>query len=475
MHDEDLAFSPAWKLADLVSRREVSPVELTQLYLDRIARVGPTLNAYITVCADEALEAARAAEAHVMAGDELPPLHGVPISLKDLELTRGVRTTLGSPALADFIPDHDSVVAERVRRSGAIVIGKTSTPEIGISFATVTDNALAGPCRNPWDQERTTGGSSGGAAAAVAAGLCAIATGSDGGGSIRIPASFCGVYGFKPSHGRVPRAGGFGRPEPNQFAQSGPITRTVRDAAILLQALSGPDPRDPTPDMRESPGDFSSSLDRGVSGLRIGWSSDFGSGAVDPGVERAARGAALAFEGSGCSVEEADISLDRELTDHFWTVFSANAYVAFRELLEASPCRLGADGRRALEMGRAVTGAQYARSLRAVNDLKLKMAAIMEEYDLLLTPTTAVTAFRPNERPLEIAGRPVDPVTGFYPYTFPINMTGQPAATAPCGFVQGLPVGLHLIGRRGEDELVLRASAEFERTKPWADVRPSVG
>ena len=476
MQKEEMAFTPAWKQALLVARREVSPVELTTLYLERIERLDPVLHAYITVCADHALDAARRAEERAAAGGDLPPFLGVPVSVKDVEATRGIRTTLGSPAFRDHVPDEDSVVAERVRKSGAVLIGKNNTPELGVSDGQLTVNDLVGRCCNPWDVERTTGGSSGGAAAAIASGLCAIATGSDGGGSIRIPASFCGVYGIKATHGRVPRAGGFGKPEPNQFSQSGPVTRTVRDAAILLQALSGPDPRHPCPDSREDAPDFVTGLDREVAGLRIGWSSTFGYGVIDPAVEKVVSDAALVFETMGCNVEEANISLDTGLREHFWAVFSANKYAGSGELLETPDSGLAKHGRRVLEMGKAVTGARYASALRAVNQLKLDMAGIMAKYDLLLTPTASITAFRPDERPVAITGEPgaTSESTGVYPCTFHANMTGQPAATVPCGFVDGLPVGLHVIGRRGDDALVLRASAAFERARPWAHVRPPV-
>jgi Asp-tRNA(Asn)/Glu-tRNA(Gln) amidotransferase A subunit family amidase len=474
MTGQDLAFTPAWRQAELVASRKVSPVELVKAYLERIDRIDPTIHAYITVVADQALDAARRAESQVVRGDSLGLLHGVPVSLKDIESTRGIRTTMGSLVFKDTVPDRDSVVAERVRAAGAIIIGKTNTPEIAIHLETVTDNLLVGPCRNPWDLTRTTGGSSGGAAAALVTGLCAVAVGSDGGGSIRIPASFCGVFGFKPSQGAVPRAGGLGRPDPNQFAQSGPMSNGVRDAAVLLRTLVGPDPRDPQPYLREAlPGDLAD-LDRPLGELRIGWSADLGYGAVDPGVERVCADAARAFEQLGCRVEEAGISLRPDLSDHFWNVFGANAYLQYGHLLEGQRDLLGDSARTALERGKAIPGHQYARSLRAVNELKLYMDGIMERYDLLLTPTTSITAFDPANRPTQIGGKPVHSITGFYPYTFPINMTGQPAATIPCGFVDGLPVGLHMVGRFREDALVLRAAAAFEQARPWQAKRPDI-
>ncbi len=458
----------------MIARGEISPVELTSLYLERLRALDPILGAFITVCEESALEEARRAEAEIGRGDPLPPLHGVPIAVKDLELTQGIRSTLGSPALQDYVPDRDSVVVERIRQSGAIIVGKTSTPEIGISFATVTDNPISGPCRNPWDPARTTGGSSGGSAAAIAAGLCSTSLGSDGGGSIRIPASFCGVFGFKPSHGRVPRANGFGQPEPNQFAQSGPITRSVRDGAVLMNILAGPDPRDPTPECRETPPDFTAQLEEDVAGLRVGWVTDVGFGALEPRVCTVVRSAVELFDSGGSHVDEIRLTLPGDLSEHFWNIFASNAYAAFGELLEATPMRLGEDGRAALERGRAVSGAEYARSLRVVNEIRRYLSQVMDRYDLLMTPTTSIPAFEPDHRPKEIGGKPVDSVTGFYPYTFPFNMTGQPAASVPCGFVDALPIGVHIVGRKGDDALVLRAAATFERASPWIDCRPAI-
>jgi aspartyl-tRNA(Asn)/glutamyl-tRNA(Gln) amidotransferase subunit A len=472
MNENELVFTPAWKQARMIAQKQVSPVEITELYLRRIERLNPHLNAYITVWADRAMAEARQAEARVMNGQDLPPLHGVTVSLKDLEATGGIRTTLGSLIFKDTVPQHDSVVAERVKRAGAIILGKTSTPEFGLgSRGATTENRLMDACKNPWDPEHTTGGSSGGAGAAQVAGLCALATGSDGGGSIRIPASFCGVFGFKPTNGRVPRAEGLGKPEPNQFSQSGPMTNYVRDAAILLQELSGPDSRDPSPYLREGPPDFLAALDGDIKELRIGWSPDMGFGTVDSEVGARVREAAYVFKDLGCHVEDADIGLD-DHWEHFWNVFTANAYASYSDLLDERANDLTYYAREALEHGRSVTGAQYARSVRDAFELRLQMNEFMERYDLLLTPTTSVVAFKVADPPKTIAGREVNPFWGFYPYTFPINMAGLPAASIPCGFLDGLPLGLHAIGRRGEDGLVLRASARFEEARPWQDKHP---
>ncbi len=467
--DENLAFAPAFELKRLIADKQVSPVELTETYLRRIDRLDTSFNAYLTVAHDEAMSAARSAEETLSRGGELGPLHGLPVSIKDLEMTEGLRTTAGSLIFEDRIPAEDSVVVERVRRAGAVILGKTNTPEFG--YSGTTENRLGGPCRNPWDTSRTTGGSSGGAGAAAVSGLCALAQGSDGGGSIRIPSSFCGVYGIKPTLGRVPQYAGAGPPTvPNHFSQAGPMTRTVRDAAMLLQVLAGYDARDPG-SIRQAPPDFLAALDVDLKDTRIAWSPDYGYAAVDPEVVEAARRAAGAFEQMGCAVEVSDVSLDDPF-DAFWTIFSAVGYARFGRLLEQADA-LSEYGLKCIERGASVTGAEYAAALGYVHRLAQRFADLFDEYDLLLSPATAVPAFPIDARPARIAGREVDPFWGFLPFTFPINMIGHPAASIPAGFSSdGMPIGLHVVGRWGDEETVLAASAAFEKARPWAHLRP---
>jgi len=471
LEDDELLRMPARRQAELVANRQVSPVELVRSALRRIELLDDSIGAFITVAADQALEAAQRAEQAVMSGDSIGPLHGVPISIKDIEATSGIRTTLGSRVHEDTVPDFDSVVVERVRNSGAVIIGKTNTPEIAIHMDTVTDNEVRGPCRNPWDLSRTTGGSSGGAAAALATDMCQLAVGSDGGGSIRIPASFCGVFGLKPSSGRVPRARGLGQPDPNQFAQSGPMTNDVRDAALLLQTIAGPHPADPQQFNRSDPPQFAAEIEQGVRGMRIGWSPDLGYGAVDQSVLEQVRSGAQLMEDLGAQVFDLDIDLSPNLADHFWNVFGANAFVQFGHMLDDP--RLGDGARKVLEKGRSIAGHQYAASLRAVNELRLQMSTVMSMFNLVVTPTTSITAFRPGQRPQAVDGKKVDSAYGVFPFTYIFNMTGQPAATVPCGFAGGLPVGMQIAGRLGDEASVLRAAAAFEEARPWRGVRPT--
>lgn len=471
--DAELAFAPAAELRRLIDNGEVSCVELTELFYQRIEDFNPQLNAYLTLCPERALAAARRAQDVVQRGESRGPLHGIPVSVKDLELTEGVTTTLGSALFRDRVPEYDSVVVERVKAAGAIILGKTNTPEFGLSGT--TENQLGEPCRNPWDTTRTPGGSSGGAAAALAAGLCTLATGSDGGGSIRIPASFSGVFGIKPSQGRVPRYGGYGRPAANHFSQSGPMSRTVADTALLLQVLSGPDPRDPT-SMRETPPDFTAQLHQGVKGWRIAWSPDLGYAGVEPEVLRLTETAARVFTELGATVESPQLEIENPFAA-FWDVFATASYTSYGHLLAARGSEFTDYGRRALQHGMAVTGADLSRALLRVDQLRRQLETFFDDYDLLLTPTMPTPAFPLEQRPTVIGGQEVDPFWGYLPFTFPINMTGQTAASIPCGFSadapsQGMPIGLHIVGPHGSEAKVLQAAAAFEQARPWQDKRP---
>ena len=417
MEDDELAFTPAYQLRQLIDSKQVSIVELTEVFLRRIEALNPRLNAYLTLTVEESLASARAAEQTLLRGEAQGPLHGIPISIKDLEITKGIRTTMGSVVFKDYVPDQDSIAAERVRKSGAIILGKTNSPEFG--FVGTTDNKLGDDCRNPWNTDRTPGGSSGGAGAAVAAGLCTLATGSDGGGSIRIPSSFCGIYGIKPSQGRVPRYGGVGRPAHSTLGQSGPMTRTVKDSALLLQVLAGPDRRD-AGCMRQEPPDFMAALDQGVKGLRLAWSPDLGYAAVDPEVVEAASGAARVFEEMGCTVEKPRVALEDPFPA-FWDIFSVQGYASYGHLMEAHGEELTEYSRNTIEHGRGKTGADLSRAMLYVVQLQARMEDLFEQYDLLLTPTTAVPAFPARAAPGGDRGPPGEALLGIYPFHLPLQ------------------------------------------------------
>jgi aspartyl-tRNA(Asn)/glutamyl-tRNA(Gln) amidotransferase subunit A len=472
--DKELAFTPAWQLRDLIGEKKISPVELTQLYFDRIDSRDAQLNSYLTLDYDGAMSTAKAAEQAVLRGDRLGPLHGLPIAVKDLEMTKGIRSTSGSLVYKDRIPTADSIVVERIRRAGVIILGKTNTPEFGLIG--INENRLGDHCRNPWNTQRTTGASSGGAGAAMAAGLCALATGGDGGGSIRIPAAFCGLFGIKNTQGRVPKYSGVPGPlVPNLLSQQGPISRNVRDSAMVLQVVAGFDSRDAS-SLRETPPDFVAALDRDISGLRIGWTPDFGFASSDPEVLASASAAARVFEELGCTLDESKIKLDSPF-DSWWILFTAATYAANAGLLDSHLDDLTWYVRDALEAAREWTAIDYNRALGQRDRMIVQFADEFERFDLLLSPAMPTTAFPVDKLPKEIAGKPVypSPAYGFHPYTYPINTIGYPAASVPCGFSSdGMPIGLHIIGRKGDEATVFAASAAFERARPWAQHFPTV-
>ena len=485
MNNDSLAFVPVTELSRLIKTKQVSPVELVDIYLKRIESLNPKLNAFLTVNGDRARAAALEAEKTLHREKELPPLFGIPVSIKDLTATRGIRTTYGSLAYADFVPDENTAPVERLIRSGAIILGKTNTPEFGLS--PTTENNLGEDCRNPWNTDYVSGGSSGGSAVSVAAGMAPMATGTDGGGSVRIPASVCGIYGIKPTKGRVPATAGFnGMP---LFSALGPLTRTVADAALMLSVIAGPDPRDPTC-IRERPPDFVKAIEAedDLKNLRIAWSPDLGFAAVEPEVAVMTQAAALSFETFGCNIEEASPDIG-DARENIWNPIAfADTYAEQAVVLREKSHLLTSYVKANLETGQRITGAEYSNALKKLWLFQSSMKAFFDQYDLLITPVLAVPPFRRHIRPEgedlrkvnphlfypgEIAGKQVPPRHGFYPFTYPFNITGQPAASVPCGFSkEGLPVGLQIVGRFGEDAAVLQASAAFERANPWSGHRP---
>lgn len=476
MHNElDLAFTPAYRLRELIAGKQVSPVELTKLCLRRIEALDPRLNAFLTITADQAMQRAKAAEEAVAQGDDLGPLHGIPISIKDLIPTKGIRTTRGSLIYETSVPDKDELVVERIRQAGAVIVGKTNTPEFG-QLGTC-ENRLGDACRNPWNTERTSGGSSGGAAASVASGITSVALGNDGGGSVRIPASFCGIYGIKPTQGRVPRRSvGLASWHPVRFSQEGPLTRTVRDAAILLQVISGPHPEGDPHSLQEKPSDFTSGLDKGVKGLRIAWSADLGSAPVDPEVRQATEDAVRVFEEMGANVEAPALHVNMdELTQGFMAQFYASVAANMSKELGEYGDLLTDYVRRNIREGLELPASECYLGLARIERFRAQMRDLFSRYDLLITPTLAVPAFPIGQNPDTIDGRSVDPRIGFHAFTYPFNVSGNPAASVPCGFsADGLPIGLQIVGRSGDEVTVLRASATFEEARPWTDKRPPV-
>lgn len=464
MHSDDLAFMPATELAAAIRARKVSPVEVVEAVLTRIGALNPRLNAYSTLTSEAARGAARAAEAAVMRGDRLGPLHGVPVSVKDLVITQGVRTTFGSRIHAEYIPEEDAPSVERLKAAGAILVGKTTTPEFG--WKGVTDSPLLGVSRNPWNLERTPGGSSGGAGAAVAAGLAPLAVGTDGGGSIRIPGSFCGVFGLKPTYGLVPA---YPASATGTLSHVGPMTRTVRDAALMLQVMAGPDDRDPL-SFPSTGQDLTAGLGGEIRGLRVAWSPTLGYAAVDPEVRSVTEAAVKCFEGLGCHLEP--IERVFEDPDPIWSpLFYGGIAGRLHDSLEEWRDRMDPGLVQVVEEGSRISAVQLGQATSARAAFTQEVRKLFTGYDLLLTPTLAVPPFTAGlERPPAKRG---GSRLAWVAFTYPFNLTGHPAATVPCGFTQdGLPIGLQIVGRRLADFTVLRAAAAFEAAAPWTGRRP---
>lgn len=465
MSSADLCRLPAVELRNLYQKRELSPIEVTRAVLDRIERLNHTFNPFVTVTRERAVEQAVRAERAYMRG-EAGILAGVPGSLKDLTPTKGIRTARGSLLYRNWVPDYDAPLAERLSNAGMVLLGKTTTPELG--WKGDSGNRINGPVHNPWMYGRTAGGSSGGAAAAVGLGMGPVAQGTDGAGSIRIPCSFCGLYGLKPSWGRVPQ---YPASVVELLSHAGPVTRTVRDAALMLTAMAGAHPMDrlSLPDST----DYLQEMEGNIAGLRVAWSPNLGYVRGDPEVLSIAAGAAARFQELGCRVEEAHPGLPDpwDIADTIWSASFAGVFEDnlddVRDLLDAGLVAV-------IERGKSVSGAQLATAYARRNDYYHGWREFMSAYDLFLCPTLPVTAFAAGrDHPGEIAGQPTS-YLGWTAFTYPFNITGQPAATVPAGFAgDGLPVGLQIAGRWRDDAGVLRASAAFESIAPWDKRQPA--
>ncbi len=467
------------ELLPLLRRRELSPVEVAEAALARIEALNPTLNAFCTIDPELVRAQAKRAERELLAGDGVGPLCGVPIAVKDLIFTRDLRTVGGSTAYRDFVPEEDDVTVERLRQAGAIILGKTNVAEFGYGRG-LTINPVFGTTRNPWNLERTPGSSSGGSAAALAAGMCPGALGSDGGGSVRSPSSYCGLYGIKASFGRVPlypscrdvRYPGFSGWE--TLEHIGPMARTVTDVALLLDVLAGPDPRDRHSLPREA-GSFADLDGADVKGLRIAWTVDFGGYArADAPVAAAVEAAARRFANLGAQVENATPFTDDPRTYFAAVVAFDSDVTAMRKLAAEQPGSIS--DALAASVAREWTYAELSDAATARRDLYNKLWRFFETYDLLLTPTTPTVAFDVTHfGPREVAGVAVTSDRPAPSFTSPFNLTGNPAASIPVGWTEdGLPIGMQIIGNHLADHLVLRASRAYERAAPWADRWPAL-
>jgi amidase len=471
--NRDICFVPASELVRLYRARKTSPLEVMQAVLARIDAVNPAVNAYVTVARESALAAARRATRGLgRKGAPLPPLHGVPVSIKDLTATKGIRTTWGSLAYRDHVPDKDDLVVERLKAAGAIVVGKTNTPEFGAGGNTF--NALFGATRNPWNTALTCGGSSGGGAVAVACGMGPLAQGTDLGGSVRVPASFCGVLGFRPTPGLVPAY-------PRTLAWdtlsvTGPLARTVRDIALMLSAIAGPDDRAPISYEIDTSQLARAVRAPSVKGWRIAWAPDLhGLLPVDAEVADVAQRAIRVFGSLGAKVETASPDFS-EMKDIVRGTRAVTMVAMQADKLPGWREKLQKDLVRDIDQGLTATARDIARSETLRSALWHRVREFMTSRELLVLPTVAVPPF-PVERPYptEINGRTLNDYTEWFSLTYGITLTGLPAISVPCGFTRsGLPVGLQLVGRRRQESAVLTAAAAFEAAAPWAHCLPPV-
>jgi aspartyl-tRNA(Asn)/glutamyl-tRNA(Gln) amidotransferase subunit A len=464
MTDQDLAFASIAELAPRLAAREISPVEVTDATLARIEQLEPKLNAYITVTAESARHAARAAEAAILAGHYHGPLHGIPVAIKDLYATRGVATTFGSPLYADWVPDFDAAAVEQLKRAGAVLLGKTNLHEL--AYGSTSANAHYGAVHNPWRLDHHPGGSSGGSSAAVAAGVAYAAMGSDTGASIRQPAACTGIVGIKPTFGRLSKFGAL----PLAWSQdhAGPLTRTVRDAALVLQALAGHDPRDPSSVARPVP-DFSAGISDGIAGLRIGVARAFFFDDCAPGVVDAIEAALRVLEELGARIEEVALP-DMDAAYTVGTVTIAVEGAAFHAAdLRERPELFSDELRAAFELGSFYSGVDYVQAQRVRRQVMQATKRAMASFDAVVMPTSPVPTTPIASSPPEHAMlRPRN--------TMPFNVLGLPGISVPCGFTgDGLPVGLQIIGKAFDEAGVLRLAHAYEQATDWPRRRPPLG
>ncbi len=470
MTDADLCFLTATQLARRVAQRELSARDVVGAHLARIEQINPRVNAIVTLTADRALATAARADDHQARGAALGPLHGLPIAHKDLIPTRGLRTTFGSKIFADHIPDHDGLIVERLHAAGAITIGKTNTPEFGAGSQTFND--VFGATRNPYNLTKTCGGSSGGAAVALATGMAPIADGTDFGGSLRNPASFCNVVGLRPSPGRVPVW-----PSPAPWFRldvQGPMGRTAEDVALILSAIAGPDGRSPI-SLPEPGSRFRHPIERDLRGVRVAWSQSLGGLPVEPAVRAIVTASVKHLEALGCRVDDAEPDLSD--ADEIFRVWRAWYYEhALGTLLDAHRAELKDTVIWNIEEGLALDARRIGRAARTWSRLEARVRVFFETYEFLALPVCQVPPFDVDVPYVTtIDGVAMETYLDWMRSCYHISVTGLPALSVPCGFTpDGLPVGLQIVGRPGDDFGVLQVAHGFEQVAEAGKRRPEI-
>lgn len=468
--NDDIVWRDAIDLGQLIRARELSAVEVARAHIARIEHVNPLINAFVTMTFDAALRDAADIDARIGRGEHPGPLAGIPVGHKDLAVTRGVRTTFGSPIFQDFVPTEDALIVERLKAAGAVTLGKTNTPEFGAGSQTF--NPVFGATRNPWDTTRTPGGSSGGAAAALASGMIPIADGSDLGGSLRNPASFCNVVGLRPSPGRVPHW-----PSPNAWFSLGvvgPMARTVGDVALMLSAIAGPDPRSPV--AYDEPGaGFARPLGRDFAGARVAWTVDFGGLPMEPEVREVLSASRATLEAIGCIVEDA--LPDLAGADEIFQVLRAWSFEATHgPLLAQHRSRMKQTVIWNIEEGQRLSGADVGRAERRRTELFHRLRSFFERHDFIAGPVAQVLPFDVStEYPTSIDGVPMGSYIEWMKSCYLVSAAGLPALSVPAGFSRGgLPVGLQLVGRHRDDFGLLQLGHAFEQATSIGRRRPQL-
>jgi len=460
---EELLLRPITQLAPLIQSKQVSPVELFDEALKRIHELQPKLNSFITVTEADGRKAATQAESEIRHGRYRGPLHGIPISIKDLFATRGVRTTAGSKVLGNWIPDFDATAVTRLRDAGMVMVGKNNMHEF--AYGVTNDNAHYGAARNPWDKTRVSGGSSGGSAAAVASSQCTASLGTDTGGSIRIPSAVCGVVGLKPTYGRVSRYGAI--PLAWSLDHVGPITKTVEDAAIMLSAIAGPDPNDPTASSKPVP-DYRKALLGGIRGLRLGIPRQYFFDDIDPEIRKSVDKAIRELERLGMATFEVDIpNLENcaAMEAHI-TLVEATSY--HEPYLKSRPDDYSREVRTNLEAGRYLLGTDYVKSQRARTLLQHNLNEAFRRVDVIVSPTLPAFSPRVGEEWVQSGNLREYVIDAFLRFNIPYDLTGFPAISVPCGFGStGLPIGLQIAGKAFDETTILRAAHACEQSTEW--------
>ena len=468
MDELEICYMSAADLGRRVWQGEISPVEIVEAHLSRIRATEPTLNSFITLLPEAAMAAARQAERDIAARRYRGLLHGIPVALKDLFHTGGVRTTSGSRIFDTFIPERDCTVAARLREAGAILLGKLNMHQF--AYGPTGENPDYGPMHNPWNPDLVAGGSSGGSGSAAAAGQCPITTGSDTGGSIRIPAALCGIVGLKPTYGRVSRHGL--TPLAWSMDHPGPMTRTVEDAALTLKEIAGHDPQDVASANRPVP-IYPEALDREIRGLRIVAPRQYFDAPLDPEVRQSVQNALSTLESLGAEVREADFPEFNDAAAISTTMLMAEASAAFRDLLRSDAPRIYEPVRLRLEAGLFISAADYLRAQQARAGFNRAVRRLLTDADLIAGPTTPITAPPLMQQQVQAGEQEIGTVAALTQYTRPYNISGNPAISIPCGFsTNNLPIGLQLAARPFHETPLLRAAHAYEQATPWHTRRP---